>query len=54
MFIDAIPIAICHNLREKRYKVLYSPLKDQMKDNKVKKFIKMRANPKYAFKVAKI
>ena len=39
---------------EKRYKVLYSPLKDQMKDNKVKKFIKMRANPKYAFKVAKI
>ncbi len=39
---------------EKRYKALYSPLKNQMKDNKVKKFIKMRANPKYAFKVAKI
>ena len=39
---------------EKRYKALYSPLKNQMKDKKVKKFIKMRANPKYAFKVAKI
>ena len=39
---------------EKRYKALYSPLKNQMNDNKVKKFIKMRANPKYAFKVAKI
>ena len=39
---------------EKRYKALYSPLKSQMKNKKVKKFIKMRSNPKYAFKVAKI
>ena len=39
---------------ERRYKALYSPLKNQMKDKKVKKFIKMRANPKFAFKVAKI
>ncbi len=39
---------------ERRYKALYSPLKNQMKDKNVKKFIKMRANPKFAFKVAKI
>ena len=39
---------------EKRYKALYSPLKNQMNNKKVKMFIKMRANPKYAFKVAKI
>ena len=39
---------------EKRYKALYSPLKNQMQNQKVKKFISMRANPKFAFKVAKI
>ena len=39
---------------EKRYKALYSPLKSQLKDKKVLKFIKLRSNIKTASKVSKL
>ncbi len=41
------------NKIEKRFKALYSPLKNQMKNKKVKEFIKLRSKIKTAFKVAK-
>ena len=39
---------------EKRYKALYSPLKNQMNNKKVKKFIRLRSKTKSAFSVAKL
>jgi len=39
---------------ETRYKALYSPLKNQMNDKKVKKFIKLRSKRNSAFKVAQL
>ncbi len=42
------------NKIEKRYKALYSPLKNQMNSRKVKKFIKLRSKRNSAFKVAKL
>ena len=39
---------------EKRYKALYSPLKNQSKDKKVLKFIKLRSNIKTSSKVSKL
>ena len=39
---------------EKRYKALYSPLKSQLKNKKVLKFIKLRSNIKTSFKVSKL
>ena len=39
---------------EKRYKALYAPTKDQIKNKKVKKFIKLRSKLKSAFKVANV
>ena len=39
---------------EKRYKALYSPLKNQLKDKKVLKFIKLRSNIKTSSKVSKL
>ena len=38
----------------KRYKALYSPLKNQSKDKKVLKFIKLRSNIKTSSKVSKL
>lgn len=39
---------------EKRYKALYSPLQNQLKDKKVLNFIKLRSNIKTASKVSKL
>ena len=39
---------------EKRYKALFAPTKDQIKNKKVKKFIELRSKLKSAFKVANV
>ena len=39
---------------EKRYKALYSPLRNQLNDKKVLKFIKLRSNIKTSSKVSRL